>query len=127
MAKTSDFVTWPPGMMPQLISETPNCASSAAMGVVNEAVPKAKLKDRTRELAVTLKGKNPHALRACKEAIRACMNIPFESSGDYLAAKSTQLRFLDDENGRTGGLTQFLDEKSYRPGLGAMRREGEKK
>jgi trans-feruloyl-CoA hydratase/vanillin synthase len=96
---------------------------AAAMGIVNEAVPKAKLRERTKALADQLKGKNPHALRACKEAIRACMNIPFESSGDYLAAKSTQLRFLDDENGRTGGLTQFLDEKSYRPGLGAMRRE----
>ena len=34
-----------------------------------------------------------------------------------------ELRFVDDENGRSGGLKQFLDEKSYRPGLGAMRRE----
>src|SRR5579875_1125618 len=109
-----------------LTGETFNGKQAAAMGIVNEAVPKARLKERTTELAKTLKGKNPHALRACKEAIRACMNIPWESSGDYLAAKSTQLRFVDDENGRTGGLTQFLDEKSYRPGLGAMRRPEKK-
>ncbi|HEY3917618.1 MAG TPA: p-hydroxycinnamoyl CoA hydratase/lyase [Stellaceae bacterium] len=110
-----------------LTGETFDGKQAAAMGIVNEAVPKAKLKERTTALANMLKSKNPHALRACKEAIRACMNIPFESSGDYLAAKSTQLRFLDDESGRNQGLTQFLDEKSYRPGLGPMRRENEKK
>ena len=106
-----------------LTGETFDGKQAAAMGIVNEAVPKAKLKERTTELANMLKSKNPHALRACKEAIRACTNIPWESSGDYLAAKSTQLRFVDGENGRTQGLTQFLDEKSYRPGLGPMRRE----
>jgi trans-feruloyl-CoA hydratase/vanillin synthase len=110
-----------------LTGETFDGKQAAAMGIVNEAVPKAKLRERTKALADQLKGKNPHALRACKEAIRACTTIPFESSGDYLAAKSTQLRFVDDENGRTGGLTQFLDEKSYRPGLGAMRREENEK
>ena len=44
-------------------------------------------------------------------------------SADYLAAKSAQLEFYDDEQGRAEGLTQFLDEKSYRPGLGMMRRK----
>jgi feruloyl-CoA hydratase/lyase len=106
-----------------LTGETFDGKQAAQMGIVNEAVPKAKLRERTKALADTLKGKNPHTLRACKEAIRSCMNIPWESSGDYLAAKSMQLRLVDDENGRTAGLTQFLDEKSYRPGLGAMRRE----
>jgi len=109
-----------------LTGQTFDGKQAAAMGIVNEAVPKAKLRERTKELALTLKGKNPHALRACKEAIRACYNIGWESAGDYLAAKGMQLRLVDDENGRTGGLTQFLDEKSYRPGLGAMRRPEKK-
>jgi len=34
-----------------------------------------------------------------------------------------KLEFYDDEKGRNEGLTQFLDEKSYRPGLGAMKRK----
>ena len=106
-----------------LTGETFNGKQAAAMGIVNEAVPKAKLKERTTELAKLLITKNPHALRACKEAIRATIGMPFEVSGDYLGAKSSQLRLVDDENGRNQGLTQFLDEKSYRPGLGAMRRE----
>ena len=95
---------------------------AAEMGLVNEAVPKARLRERTVELARILLGKNPHALRACKQAVRAVQGMPYELSYDYLAAKAAQLEFYDDEDGRTQGLTQFLDEKSYRPGLGTMRR-----
>ena len=96
---------------------------AAEMGLVNEAVPKAQLRARTVELAKLLLGKNPSTLRACKQAVRAVQGMPYELSADYLAAKSAQLEFYDDEKGRTDGLTQFLDEKSYRPGLGAMRRK----
>jgi trans-feruloyl-CoA hydratase/vanillin synthase len=99
---------------------------AAEMGLVNEAVPRAKLRARTVELAkllLGLLGKNPNTLRACKQAVRAVQGLPYELSADYLAAKSAQLEFYDDEKGRSEGLTQFLDEKSYRPGLGAMRRK----
>ncbi|HEY7661956.1 MAG TPA: p-hydroxycinnamoyl CoA hydratase/lyase [Xanthobacteraceae bacterium] len=96
---------------------------AAEMGLVNEAVPRAKLRARTVELAKLLLGKNPNTLRACKQAVRAVQGLPYELSADYLAAKSAQLEFYDDEKGRSEGLTQFLDEKSYRPGLGAMRRK----
>jgi trans-feruloyl-CoA hydratase/vanillin synthase len=30
--------------------------------------------------------------------------------------------FLDKSNGRAEGLKQFLDDKSFRPGLGAYKR-----
>ncbi len=106
-----------------LTGETFDGKKAAQMGLVNEAVPKVQLRERTLALANTLKAKNPHTIRACKEAVRGSVGMPFELAFDYLAAKSTQLRFVDDENGRTQGLTQFLDEKSYRPGLGPMRRK----
>jgi trans-feruloyl-CoA hydratase/vanillin synthase len=96
---------------------------AAEMGLVHEAVPKAQLRARTIELAKLLLGKNPNTLRACKQAVRAVQGMPYELSADYLAAKSAQLEFYDDEKGRNEGLTQFLDEKSYRPGLGTMRRK----
>ena len=96
---------------------------AAEMGLVNEAVPKSQLRARTAELAKLLLGKNPNTLRACKQAVRAVQGMPYELSADYLAAKSAQLEFYDDEKGRNEGLTQFLDEKSYRPGLGTMRRK----
>ena len=106
-----------------LTGETFSGKQAAQMRLVNESVPKAQLRERTVALAKALIGKNPHALRVCKEAVRGVVPMSFEESFDYLGAKSSQLRLVDDENGRTQGLTQFLDEKSYRPGLGPMRRE----
>jgi len=68
--------------------------------------------------------KNQHTARICKQAVRAVQGgMPYELAYDYLAAKAAQLEFVDDEDGRTHGLAQFLDEKSYRPGLGAFRRK----
>jgi trans-feruloyl-CoA hydratase/vanillin synthase len=99
---------------------------AAAMGLVNEAVPRARLKARTRQLAKVLLGKNPATLRAAKAAVRAVQGMPWELSDDYLMAKSHQARYLDPEHGRAQGLKQFLDEKSFRPGLKAMRRNGQR-
>ena len=45
---------------------------------------------------------------------------------DYLAAKSIELRFLDREKGREKGMSQFLDEKTYRPGIQPSNRPTEK-
>jgi trans-feruloyl-CoA hydratase/vanillin synthase len=35
-----------------------------------------------------------------------------------MGAKGTALRLTDPERGRETGMEQFLDKKSYRPGLG---------
>ena len=45
------------------------------------------------------------------------------AADEYLMAKSQSARFLDAENGRQKGLQQFLDEKSFRPGLGNYKRD----
>jgi trans-feruloyl-CoA hydratase/vanillin synthase len=50
-------------------------------------------------------------------------DMSWEDAEDYLFAKLDQLRFLDPEKGREKGMTQFLDDKSYRPGLAAYRRD----
>jgi trans-feruloyl-CoA hydratase/vanillin synthase len=39
-----------------------------------------------------------------------------------MGAKGTALRFTDPERGRETGMKQFLDEKTYRPGLGEYKR-----
>jgi trans-feruloyl-CoA hydratase/vanillin synthase len=96
---------------------------AAQMGVVNEAVPRAKLRAHTKALATELLGKNPAVLRAGKTAVRHVQGMAWELSDEYLQAKQGQLRFLDAEAGRAKGLTQFLDEKSFRPGLGGYRRD----
>jgi len=106
-----------------MTGETFDGKKAAQMGIVNEAVPRAKLKERTRELAKILLAKNPTVLRAAKQAVRHVQDMPWELSDEYLMAKGAQARLLDPENGRSQGLTQFLDEKSFRPGLKPMRRD----
>ena len=96
---------------------------AAEMGLVNESAPKAKLRERTRALALELAGKNPAVLRAAKQAVRFVQGMSWEQSDEYLMAKNHQSRFLDAEGGRSQGLKQFLDDKSFKPGLGAYKRD----
>jgi feruloyl-CoA hydratase/lyase len=96
---------------------------AAAMGLVNESVPFAQLKARVTALANILLAKNPAALRACKHACKRVGDLSWDDAEDYLFAKLDQMRFLDPEGGREQGMRQFLDDKTYRPGLGPYRRE----
>ena len=50
------------------------------------------------------------------------MNMPVEMAYEYSYAKSDQLRFRDLEQTRERGMGEFLDAKSYRPGLGPVKR-----
>ena len=95
---------------------------AAELRLVNEVVPHDKLRERTREVAKLLAGKNPFALRATKHAFRRVQDMSWEDAEDYLYAKLAESRFLDPEKGRDRGMAQFLDEKSYRPGLGSYQR-----
>ena len=98
---------------------------AAQMGLVNEAVPAERLRERTTELARTLLGKNPSILRAAKQAVRAVQGMPWELADEYLMAKGTWGRFFDEENGRQKGMQQFLDKKTFKPGLEGYRRDDE--
>jgi trans-feruloyl-CoA hydratase/vanillin synthase len=93
------------------------------MGLVNESVPRAELRQRTTKLAQTLLEKNPTVLRTAKHAYRRVLEMNWDNAEDYLFAKIDQSRFLDPEKGRDRGMSQFLDEKSYRPGLQSYRRD----
>jgi len=93
------------------------------IGFVNMSVPKAKLRQTTVGFAKKLMEKSPAAMRYTKEAIRAVRFMNEPQANDYLSAKSDALRFNDKEKSREHGMTQFLDEKTYRPGLGHFKRK----
>ncbi|HYH21386.1 MAG TPA: p-hydroxycinnamoyl CoA hydratase/lyase [Azospirillum sp.] len=97
---------------------------AAEMRLVNEAVPRDQLRDRTRAIARSLLEKNPVVLNAAKLAYKHSRDMSWEQAEDYLSAKAAQATLFDPEKGMKQGLKQFLDDKSYRPGLGAYRREG---
>jgi trans-feruloyl-CoA hydratase/vanillin synthase len=105
-----------------MTGETFDGQRAARMGLVNESVPRAELRQRTTKLAQTLLQKNPTVLRTAKHAYRRVLEMNWDNAEDYLFAKIDQSRFLDPEKGRDRGMSQFLDEKSYRPGLQSYRR-----
>ena len=95
------------------------------IGLVNFAVPRAQLRERTMELARRLMQVSPVVLRAAKQALRVVPHLSYDDAWDYLVTKNLALRVLDPENSRQRGMQQFLDEKKYRPGLGPQPRPGQ--
>src|SRR5580693_1568398 len=93
------------------------------IGFVNMSVPLAKLRETTVAFAQKLMEKSPAAMRYTKEAIRAVRSMNEPQAADYLHAKSDALKFNDKEKGREQGMTQFLDDKSYRPGFTHFKRK----
>jgi trans-feruloyl-CoA hydratase/vanillin synthase len=103
--------------------ETFNGKQAASMRLVNFSVPRAELKAATLKLAHMLLTKSPAALRYTKECIRAVRHMDVTQAADYLNAKSDALRFRDPEKGRAEATKQFLDEKTFRPGLEPYKRK----
>ena len=90
---------------------------AAEMGLVNEAVPRAALRERTRALAKTLLDKNPTVLRGLKLAMKRVRYMDWEVSADYLYAKMAEALQLGGTQNREKAMKAFLDDKEFRPGL----------
>ena len=91
---------------------------AADMKLINKAFPKEKLREETVSLAERLMKINPETLRATKQAIKQVKNMDYFQALDYLAAKATEISVRDKTDGRNKGIKQFIDDKTYRPGLG---------
>jgi len=111
------------GMYYALTGDTFDGRKAKDIGFVNFSFPKPKLREETVSLAHKLMEKSPAVLRYTKEALRAVRFMNEPQASDYLSAKSDALRFADKEDSRREGMTQFLDEKSYRPGFGPFKRK----
>jgi trans-feruloyl-CoA hydratase/vanillin synthase len=96
---------------------------AARMRLVNEAVPLVDLRARTTELARHLATINPTVLEAAKTGFKRARSMEWEVSEEYLYAKLDQSIANDPEHGREQGMSQFLDDKSFRPGLGVYKRD----
>ena len=95
---------------------------AAEIGLVTYAVPRDRLRAEVEAVAADLKKISPAVLRGTKETIRTIDDMPVEMAYEYSYAKSDQLRMRDTEQTRARGMAEFLDEKSYRPGLGPVKR-----
>jgi trans-feruloyl-CoA hydratase/vanillin synthase len=105
-----------------MTGKTFNGRQAADMGLVNQAVPAGSLRAEVTALAAELQDKNQVILRAAKTGFKVTRSMDWYTAEDYLYAKLEQSQFLDAERGRQAGLNQFLDDKSFRPGLGSYDR-----
>jgi len=104
-------------MFHALLGETLSGKEAEAAGLVNEAVPAARLEARVTEVAQKLLKKNAETLKAAKDAMRRVREMTYDNAQDYLIRAQEALNFHDKSDGRHRGMSQFLDDKSYKPGL----------
>jgi len=105
------------GLYYVMTGETFDGRQAADMKLVNEAVPKDKLRERVAELAQILLAKNQTTLRCAKEVFKRVDNMDWDTANDYIYAKVSEAMFMGGDRTRKGAMKGFLDEKSYRPGL----------
>jgi trans-feruloyl-CoA hydratase/vanillin synthase len=99
-----------------LTGESIDGRTAAEWGMVNEALPLDLLKARVTEVATILLSKNAVALKATKDAVRRVGEMTYENAEDYLIRSQEAANSFDNE-GRKEGIRQFIDEKTYKPGL----------
>jgi trans-feruloyl-CoA hydratase/vanillin synthase len=104
-----------------LMGENIDGKTAVEWGLVNEAVEPTQLRGRVEAVASKLLEKNPVALKATKDAVRRVSEMTYDNAEDYLIRAQEAANFFDNE-GRKAGMRQFIDEKSYKPGLGAYDR-----
>lgn len=89
---------------------------AAEIGFINVAVPLAKLREETMNVARELAGKDPFALKATKDGYRHSLEMTWDAAMSYSSAKEMELVVQQNDAWRTEGIGDFLKGK-YRPGL----------
>lgn len=113
----AELLSFRRAMYHAMLGEPIDGRTAAEWGLVNEALPAATLRQRVEEVAQALRKKNPVALKATKDAVRRVREMTYDNAEDFLVRAQEAANSFDD--GRKEGMKQFLDEKSYKPGLGA--------
>jgi trans-feruloyl-CoA hydratase/vanillin synthase len=112
----AELLSFRRAMYHAMLGENIDGRKAEEWGLVNEAVPAARLQARVVEVAQALLKKNPVALKATKDAIRRVREMTYDNAEDFLVRAQEAANSFDDE-GRKEGLRQFLDDKIYKPGL----------
>lgn len=114
----TDLMSLRQAMYHALLGETLTGKEAVATGLVNESVPAEELEHRVTTLAQRLLKRNWATLKATKDAVRRTREMTYDNAEDYLIRAQEALNWHDKSDGRLEGMKQFLDEKSYKPGLG---------
>ena len=106
-----------------MTGETFDGRRAAEMRLVNEAVPRERLRERTVEVAQKLASLSTHVLAGAKVGYKKARLMSWDEAEDYLYAKLDQTVLGDPGQTKQKGMAQFLDTKTYRPGLGTFDRD----
>jgi feruloyl-CoA hydratase/lyase len=91
-----------------------------AQGLITEAVPADQLLARVTEIAEVLKKKDGNALRATKLVMRRMVDMTYDNALDYQIRAQEALNGFGGAEARKEATRQFLDEKTFKPGLGTF-------
>ena len=104
-----------------MMGENMSGPEAAASGLVNESLPGETLEARVRAVCATLLAKDPQALLSTKWAVRRVREMTYDNAEDYLI-RAQEAANMFDGSGRKEATRQFIDDKSFKPGLGAFDR-----
>lgn len=113
-----DTMPFRDAMYHALLGENLSGQEAARVRLVNESMPAERLEPRVREVATALLAKNWATLKAAKRTIRAIRHMEYDVALDYQVRTQEALMYVDRTRGREAAMEQFLDEKSFKPGLG---------
>ena len=114
-----DLMSMRDAMWYALTGEMMDGQTAARLRLVNESVPLEKLEARVREVAGILLSKNGVTIKAAKDAVRRVKEMTYDNAEDFLVRAQEAANFHDQTEGRKEGIRQFIDEKSFKPGLSA--------
>ena len=114
----TELLSFRNAMYHAMMGENLTGVQAAQQGLVNEAVPADQLEARVTAVAKVLLAKNATALRATKWAVRRVREMTYDNAEDYLIRAQEAANAFDGE-GRKEATRQFIDEKTFKPGLGA--------
>jgi feruloyl-CoA hydratase/lyase len=114
-----DLMPMRDAMYHALLGENLTGQQAATARLVNESMPLAQLEARVVEVAEKLLEKNWVILKAAKDAVRRCTEMTYDNAEDFLIRAQEAANFHDKTDGRKEGIKQFIDDKSFKPGLGA--------
>jgi trans-feruloyl-CoA hydratase/vanillin synthase len=115
----TDLMPMRQAMYHALMGENLTGPEAAKFGLVNESIADDKLEERVREVAGILLQKNWKTLKAAKDSVRRVREMTYDNAEDYLIRAQEALNWHDrEDDGRHEAMKQFLDDKTFKPGLG---------
>jgi trans-feruloyl-CoA hydratase/vanillin synthase len=103
-----------------MMGENLSGKQAEAQGLITESVPADQLLARVTEIANALLKKDGNALRATKWAVRRMTEMTYDNAEDYLIRAQEALHSFGGAEARKEATKQFLDDKSFKPGLGTF-------